>query len=138
MTYDFESGTPLKGFFQKIKNGSLVRVTKVGFYLCGGIWAIFVLLILMRAFTSNGNTVNWGIVVLGVLMLGNAGFFVFTGWALGKGWRWVFFLGLAGLIVNILLTYTDQVGFFDLLTVIIDVILLWLLLSNRSVFTSGS
>ncbi len=113
-----------------------IPLIQAGFYLIGCIWSIFVVLTFIRAFERSGTLEFWGMVILGVLMLGNAGILLFMGWALGRGWHWVYYLGLAVLGLNILLTFTDQVGFFDVVTFLIDVVLVWLLLGNRAKYFS--
>ncbi|MBE2223209.1 MAG: hypothetical protein IAF02_16825, partial [Anaerolineae bacterium] len=47
--------------------------------------------------------------------------------------RW-FWLATAVLLINIILTFTDQVGIFDLLTLLLDVVILSLLIANRDWF----
>jgi len=42
-----------------------------------------------------------------------------------------FYVALAVLLVNIVLTFTDQFGLFDLLTLLLDLIILALLLAGR-------
>ncbi|MBP6470897.1 MAG: hypothetical protein KBE23_14785 [Chloroflexi bacterium] len=45
-----------------------------------------------------------------------------------------FYVALAVLLVNIVLTVTDQFGLFDLLTLLLDLIILALLLAGRRQF----
>ena len=65
-------------------------------------------------------------------MFGNAGAMLLAG--LGLGLRrllpWLF--AMAVLLVNILLTFTDQVGILDWVTFAIDIVLVMLLFANRS------
>ena len=69
--------------------------------------------------------------VITILMFGNVGAMLLAGFWLGKRSRWAFVFALAVLIVNLLLTFTDQVGFFDILTALIDFGLLGLILIDR-------
>jgi hypothetical protein len=74
--------------------------------------------------------------VITFLMFGNVGAMLVAGLWLGRQSRWAFIFALALLLVNILLTFTDQVGFFDIITALLDLLLLGLLLFNRKSFSS--
>lgn len=57
--------------------------------------------------------------------------------SLGRGRkRLKYYLAVAFLSVNILLTVTDQVGLFDWITLVLDVGLLALLVATRAKFLS--
>jgi hypothetical protein len=72
--------------------------------------------------------------IITILMFGNAGLMLVTGWGLNYGIQWFYSLSLAVIGVNIILTFTDQVGLFDWLTLVLDLILLALLLMIRKDF----
>jgi hypothetical protein len=76
------------------------------------------------------------LVVIGALMFGNALAMLLAGWGVGRGgWVWML-LALALLGVNILLTFTDQVGFLDWATLAIDLVILGVLVVKwRDFFT---
>jgi len=107
-------------------------ITLVGalFYLNTAIWVAFGIasLIRMRQGTQGNPIVLW---VVAILMFGNAGAMLLAGWWLGKGSRLSFYFALALLAVNILLTVTDQFGIYDLVTLLIDLVLLGLLIVPR-------
>ena len=73
--------------------------------------------------------------VVTILMFGNVGAMLLAGWWLGKRSRGAFAFALAVLIVNLILTFTDQVGFFDILTALIDLGLLGLILFDRKSYS---
>ena len=75
--------------------------------------------------------VLWLIVVL---MFGNAGAMLLSGWGLRRRNRWFYALALAVLCVNIILTFTDQVGIYDWITLIIDLAILAILVRMRKEF----
>jgi hypothetical protein len=70
-------------------------------------------------------------VVIAILMLGNAGAMLVSAVGLGRRSRLLYLFAIAVLVVNIILTVTDQVGWLDVLTGALDVVLLGLLISMR-------
>ncbi len=73
--------------------------------------------------------------IMGVMMFGNAGAMLLSAWLLPKKRMPFVIFALAILAVNILLTFTDQVGFWDWLTVLIDFTLVGILLGRWKFFT---
>jgi hypothetical protein len=104
-----------------------VLIAQSLFGLNAAIWMVFGIVSLVRL--SRGSTpptiTLW---VIAIMMFGNVGAMLLAGWWLGKRTRWVFIFALVVLGVNLLLTFTDQVGFFDILTAVIDLGLMGLLL----------
>jgi hypothetical protein len=102
------------------------RVLKILLYLNAAIWLGFGVATAWRM-TYAGSMGLLGVTVVGVLMLGNAAAFALAGWGIGRGRKLMEYFALALLAVNILLTFTDQVGLLDWLTLILDVVILGLL-----------
>lgn len=102
-----------------------VIVAQAMFFLNAAIWILFGVLTLRR---MHGSTA-W---IVAILMAGNAGAMLLAGWGIGKRQKRFYYLGIAVLAVNIVLTVTDEFGLFDLITLCIDVILLVLLIATRS------
>ncbi len=98
--------------------------------LNGVIWLFFGIISLLRL----GDQPAVTLVVIALLMFGNVAAFLLAAWWLGRETRLSFYFALAVLIVNILLTFTDQVGLFDWLTVLIDAAALAILLLHRPRF----
>jgi hypothetical protein len=71
--------------------------------------------------------------VVGILMFGNAGAMLLAGIGIGKPRRLFYLFAMAVLAVNIILTFTDQFGIFDLLTLLAFLILArsWYLRRNE-------
>lgn len=71
---------------------------------------------------------------IALLMLGNAGAFLLAGLALNRPGRltWLFTLGI--LAVNIILTFTDEVGALDLITAALDTMIVGLLIATSKQF----
>jgi len=72
----------------------------------------------------------------GVMMLGNAGAMALSGVLLGRLNKGYFYFAIFILIINILLTITDQTGFFDFATLAIDLVLISVLISVRRRYLS--
>ena len=109
------------------KTPDAVRAAQVLFFLNAAIWVILGITSLLRV--SRSPTSIMTAIVIGILMFGNAGAMVVSGFGLGK-WRGFYYLALAVLLVNIVLTFTDQVGLLDILTFVLDLALLVLLIAT--------
>ena len=103
------------------------------FFLNGLIWLALGVVGLVRL-AGNPSVTLW---LVAILMFGNVGAMLIAGLWLGQRSRWAFFFALVVLVVNILLTFTDQVGFWDILTVLIDLGLLGFLLYDCKNYFSG-
>jgi len=76
--------------------------------------------------------------VIAILMLANVGAMLVAGVGMGKRNRWFYYFGILVLVVNIILTFTDQFGILDLVTLVFDVILLGFLVITRSHYLTTS
>ena len=104
------------------------------FLLDGLIWLGLAVSTALWASTS-GSSLYW---ILAILMLGNSAVLAVLGLTLRRTRPLIYFLGLAILVVNIVLTLTDQFGLLDLLTLLLDMVLLTLLLATRSLYVRGA
>lgn len=107
-----------------------VQLAKGLFFLNGLIWLGLSVAGVLRLVGGNPAT----LAVVSLLMFGNSAAMFLAGLLLGEGRRLGYVFALALLLVNILLTFTDQVGLLDWLTVAIDLILLGLLLGSYRVY----
>ena len=94
-------------------------------WLAFGAWSIF----RMSAASSGVSTAVLS--VISILMFANGLFLIWVGWEIGRGKRLFFYVGLLMLMGNIFLTFTDEFGTFDLVTLIINILLLILLIVGR-------
>jgi hypothetical protein len=69
--------------------------------------------------------------VIAILMFGNAGAFLFCGFTIGNQRRIFYWFSVLVLVVNILLTDTDQFGWLDLITMLVDLVIMGFLLFGR-------
>ena len=63
-------------------------------------------------------------VLMAVMMIGNASIFGLCAWKLTQ--RKFKLIGMVWLLVNVVLTFTDQFGIFALVTLILDILILGL------------
>jgi hypothetical protein len=62
----------------------------------------------------------------------NAFVMMFIAWGIGRRQRAYYYLALAVILANILLTITDEFGLFDLIVLLLNLAILFLLLAGRS------
>jgi hypothetical protein len=74
--------------------------------------------------------------VVGIMMIGNVGAMALSGILLSKQNKWFYYFAVFVLAINILLTFTDQVGFFDIATFAVDIVLFGILISLRKQYLS--
>lgn len=106
-----------------------IRVAQALFFLNAAIWVLFGIASVLRlsaATSANALTA----VVVAVLMFGNAAAMLWSGVTIARRQKRFYALALAVLLINIVLTFTDQFGLFDLLTLLLDVALLGILLAG--------
>jgi hypothetical protein len=104
------------------------------FVLLGTIWLVFGVSSIMRIggiISSVSPAVQW---LITIMMFVNALLLIWIGWGLGRGSRLYFYFGLLVLAGNVFLTFTDEFGTLDLITLIINVILLVMLILGHSKF----
>lgn len=110
-----------------------IRYVQWLFYLNTAIWLLIGVYSLIRLYRGE-DTPDITLLVVAVLMFGNAAAMLIAGWGLGLRNRWLYLFAIAVLLFNILLTFTDQFGIFDLLTLLLDLVLLILLWVNHRVY----
>lgn len=114
---------------------SKTKAAQALFYLNALIWLGFGLYTLMNMLGRYPDgTIT--VYVIGFMMLGNVGAMCFSGILLGWQNKWFYFFAVFVLVSNIVLTVTDQFGFFDLTTLILDLVIFWLLISIRKNYLS--
>lgn len=75
-------------------------------------------------------------ILVGFFMYVNSGGMLFSGIMLHKRKRWAYPFGLVFLFANILLTFTDQFGVMDLITLVLDLVILAVLISIGRLYLS--
>lgn len=105
----------------------LIRIGKWLFWLNAAVWLALGIWSMVRIGedTVGGNVTLW---IIAILMLGNVVAFLWCSFAIQKQATWYRFAVIAILAVNLILTFTDQFGLFDFLTLLLDLILLGIVL----------
>ena len=109
---------------------NLITAAQSLFYLNAIIWLAIGVASLIRMSNDSPELV----VIMGViaaLMFGNAAAMVWSGFGLGKGGKYYYFVALAVISINIILTVTDEFGIYDLITLVIDMIIFGILIAIR-------
>ncbi len=106
-----------------------MRLAQALFFLNAAIWLLFgVWSVLRLSAATSGHALT--AVVVAILMFGNAAAMLWSGVTIAKRQKRFYALALAVLLVNIVLTFTDQFGLLDLLTLLLDLVLLGVLLAG--------
>jgi lysylphosphatidylglycerol synthetase-like protein (DUF2156 family) len=107
-----------------------VRAATWLFHLNGGLWLALAGMTLLRSVGGSSERAM-GTRIAAILMVGNAMAMWTAGWGVGRRLRLAWVFGVTVLLVNIVLTFTDQVGWVDWATCTVDVILLAVMLAAR-------
>jgi MFS family permease len=103
---------------------------RVLFFVNTAIWLYLAAGMLVRMVGDSSGRMMLG-VIISIMMFGNAvGMFV-CGIVATRREKLFYYFTLFFLAVNIVLTFTDQFGFWDLITLIIDVVIVVLLIVGR-------
>lgn len=112
-----------------IKSFHIIRTAQAGFFLNAIIWLVLGIWSLARLGDKPDQSIT--MVVIAILMFANTAAFIFCGFTCGKRSIWFAVIAFFVLGVNILLTFTDQVGIIDWITLLIDLSILGLLIAGR-------
>jgi len=111
----------------------IVKIAQALLFLNAFIWLVFGVISLVRVMDGYpGQAVM--VAVIAAMMFGNALCMLASGLWIGKARKLSFFFALAVLAINIILTFTDQFGWYDFGTLLIDLTILGLLLVARRYF----
>ena len=106
------------------------------FYLNAAVWVLLGILTLWRM-RAGGSFDAVGAIMIGMLMFGNAFILLLAGVGLAERARLTYVFAVLILLVNILLTFTDQVGWLDVTTLLLDLAILILLVVYRRRLWAG-
>ena len=114
----------------RIKRMNPVKAAQCLFLLNAAIWLLFGVISLARMASNSGQAI--AALAVAFLMLANVAAMAVAGIVLARQNSWIYFFSLGVLLVNIVLTFTDQFGVFDFITLLLDALLLGLLIGTRS------
>lgn len=118
---------------RKFTGKSKVVVIRWLFVLLGVIWFLLGVGSVLRVYTTSTNIAGIGWIIASLMFVNSAVLFL-IGWGINRGNKLYFYLALIVLAGNIILTVTDEFGLLDMITLVVDNVLLILLLVTRAEF----
>ena len=110
-----------------------VAISQILFIINAAIW----LILGIADFLYLANRIAMLILlIITLLMFANAGVMLWLAWGLGKQSKLFFYCALGVMAVNIILTFTDEFGFYDLLALLFEVAIVVFLIVTRSLYLS--
>jgi hypothetical protein len=114
----------------------MIKLLRALFFLDAAIWLVFAAATLMGGIPGIPNA-GPAAAVMAALMLGNAAALAVAGWGLGRQTPVFYFFAVAVLVVNMVLTVTDQMGLWDWLILALEAAMLGLLLGVGKRYVGG-
>ena len=114
----------------------MIKLIRALFFINAAIWVVFAAATFLGGIPGIPDA-GPAVAVMAGLMLGNAAALAVAGWGLGQRTPLFYFFALAVLVVNMVLTITDQMGVWDWLTLVFDAVILGLLLSVGKRYVGG-
>jgi hypothetical protein len=106
-----------------------LRFTRLLFFLNTILWLAFGVSTVAGVVSSYQEDIlmQW---MVAIMMFGNAYAMMISGIGILSGRKIFYLLALTVIIVNIILTFTDQFGLFDFITLVLDGVILALLIAS--------
>lgn len=114
----------------------LIRQTRALLIVNGALWLILALASFARL-PDQSSLPTEGRPLIAALMFVNAAVLLWLGASLDRARRSTYLLSVLVVLVNLILTVTDEVGLLDLVALLVNVMLLALLLFARSAYLSA-
>jgi len=103
------------------------------FFVNALVWLMFGVGSLLRAF-EGWSTLHW---IITIMMIANAAVMFWFGMVIVNGQKQIFFLAFLYIVLNVVLSITDQFGWVDALILSLNLILLGLLFVTRQRMNQG-
>ena len=114
----------------------LVTTARWLFVLLGLTWLVIAVMSIRRLEIASSMVPASILWIFAGLMIANGLLLFWIGWGIGRGNRLYYYFGILLLAVNVLLTFTDEFGTLDIITLVLDIALLVLLIGWRTKFLS--
>ena len=98
-----------------------------------GIWLVFSIWYFFRFYFQSPNN-KAGVVIVSVLMLGNAIVFGGFSFLINRKLKAVYYFLIFYVALNVLLTFTDQLGVYDVIVFVLDLLILAILTKWKNLF----
>lgn len=109
-------------------NASMLKLTSALFVINAIVWLIFGIMSFALAL-KGGNSIRW---MLSVMMVINVCLMAWFGVQIRSGSRRIFFLAILYVVINVVLSITDQFGWIDAAILLLNLVLLGLLFVTHS------
>lgn len=103
------------------------------FLLNAAIWLAFGVANLIRM-KNDGSVSPLILLIVAILLFVNSGAMLVAAWGIGTRAKLFYYFALLLLVGNIILTFTDEFGTLDFITLLLDFVLLGVLIFYRKVF----
>lgn len=107
---------------------------RILFFANALIWLGFTVNVILDLANKSNST---AIVFIAIFMLGNTGAMLWSGIMLAKPQKWGYYFALAIVFINILYTLFVQFGFLDIITFVLDAIILIALILFQKEFIAN-
>lgn len=104
-----------------------VRSAQVLFFINTALWVYMAAVSLIRPDGDASPDEPIGMGIMAALMFGNAVLMFWSGLMLGTRLKLYFYIAVMLLVINVMLTVTDQTGLLENLTLLVDIVLLGLM-----------
>jgi hypothetical protein len=112
-----------------------LKIARALFFVNALTWLGFAVYLYLDMVRS-GNDLS--AVIIALFMVGNAAAMFIGGLLIYKRIKWGYIFAIAVLALNIFLTFTDQFGIADFLTLLVDIVLLMILISVSNLYFAKS
>jgi hypothetical protein len=120
---------------EKDQTTNMLKLTRYLFFLNAAVWLAFGVASLLFRALDGGGLARW---VITVMMIANAAVMLWFGVKIVTGQKWVFFLAILYMAINVVLSITDQFGWIDALILLLNLCLLGLLFITRNRMNQGA
>lgn len=110
------------------QTSKLLKLTRSMFFLNAAVWLAFGISSLLLRAIDEGSLTRW---VITIMMIANAIVMIWFGVMIVTGRKWVFFLAILYMALNVVLSIADQFGWVDALILLLNLIVLGLLFVTR-------
>ena len=110
------------------QTSKMLKLTRYMFFLNAAVWLAFGVSSLLFRALDGGSLARW---VITTMMIANAIVMIWLGVMIVSGRKWVFFLAILYMVLNVVLSITDQFGWIDAIILLLNLVVLGMLFVTR-------
>lgn len=110
------------------QTSKILKITRILFFVNAVVWLAFGVSSLLFRALDGGSVARW---VITVMMIANAIVMIWFGVMIVSGRKWVLFLAILYMALNVVLSIADQFGWIDAIILLLNLIVLGMLLLTR-------